>query len=93
MKQIKELHIYSEKSSTHTKISIKDKNGEILFECCHSNDVFPSVKLIESLKLSLEGNINISFHMKKPIPQNSESKYNDNRIICEQVRSESILIS
>lgn len=37
--QLQELHIYSEKSSSDTKNSIKNKDGEILFECCYSNDV------------------------------------------------------
>ena len=37
--QLQELHIYSEKSSSDTKISIKNKDGKILFECCYSNDV------------------------------------------------------
>ena len=29
--QLQELHIYSEKSSSDTKISIKNKDGKILF--------------------------------------------------------------
>ena len=40
--QLQELHIYSEKSSSDTKISIKNKDGKILFECCYSNDVIPT---------------------------------------------------
>ncbi|MFT0235002.1 hypothetical protein ACMSFF_26305 [Bacteroides faecis] len=78
--QLQELHIYSEKSSSDTKISIKNKGGEILFECCYSNDVIPTFNPIELLRLSLEGDIDVSFQIK--------TTYGNSRIGCEQSRSE-----
>lgn len=39
---LQELHIYSEQSSSNTKVSIKNKDGEILFEYCYSNDAIPT---------------------------------------------------
>ena len=77
---LQELHIYSEQSSSNTKVSIKNKDGEILFEYCYSNDA------IELLRLSLEGDIGVLFQMKTSISQ--KSKKDDFRISCEQSRSE-----
>ena len=76
---LQELHIYSEQSSSNTKVSIKNKDGEILFEYCYSNDAIPTFNPIELLRLSL-------FQMKTSISQ--KSKKDDFRISCEQSRSE-----
>lgn len=84
--QLQELHIYSEKSSSDTKISIKNKDGKILFECCYSNDVIPTFNPIELLRLSLEGDIDVSFQIKTKMSQ--KSKCDNSRIGCEQSRSE-----
>lgn len=46
---LQELHIYSEQSSSNTKVSIKNKDGEILFEYCYSNDAIPLLTLLNSL--------------------------------------------
>ena len=80
---LQELHIYSEQSSSNTKVSIKNKDGEILFEYCYSNDAIPTFNPIELLRLSLEGDIGVLFQMKTSI-----SKKDDFRISCEQSRSE-----
>ena len=61
---LQELHIYSEQSSSNTKVSIKNKDGEILFEYCYSNDAIPTFNPIELLRLSLEGDIGVLFQMK-----------------------------
>lgn len=50
---LQELHIYSEQSSSNTKVSIKNKDGEILFEYCYSNDAIPTFNPIELLRLSV----------------------------------------
>lgn len=83
---LQELHIYSEQSSSNTKVSIKNKDGEILFEYCYSNDAIPTFNPIELLRLSLEGDIGVLFQMKTSISQ--KSKKDDFRISCEQSRSE-----
>ena len=61
---LQELHIYSEQSSSNTKVSIKNKDGEILFEYCYSNDAIPTFNPIELLRLSLEGDIGVLFQMQ-----------------------------
>lgn len=83
--RLQELHIYSEKSSSNTKVSIKNKDGKILFECCYSNNVIPIFNPIELLKLALEGDIDVLFQMKTSISQ--KSNQDDFRISCEQSRS------
>ena len=69
---LQELHIYSEQSSSNTKVSIKNKDGEILFEYCYSNDAIPTFNPIELLRLSLEGDIGVLFQMKTSISQKSK---------------------
>ena len=83
---LQELHIYSEQSSSNTKVPIKNKDGEILFEYCYSNDAIPTFNPIELLRLSLEGDIDVSFQIKTNMSQ--KSKCDNPRISCEQPRNE-----